>query len=89
MQFRVALALFATAVMAQDLSGAPACSRSCFLDSFPVSGCSDQTDFACICASSDYIDTVTFCVLGACSADDVVKTLTWAQDTCAAAGVPI
>jgi hypothetical protein len=92
MQFSAALlAVFATAVMAQgpDLSGAPECSRDCFTDNFPVSDCTDQTDFACACASTAYFDAVTLCVLGACGAEDVAKTLTWAQETCAEAGVPI
>ncbi|KAI9150169.1 CFEM domain-containing protein [Paramyrothecium foliicola] len=90
MQFLTILSVLATAVVAQDLSGVPVCARQCFLDSFPISGCADRTDFACICRSTDYNDAVTLCVLTSCSdAEDVAKTLAWAQKTCADAGVPI
>ncbi|KAL2877508.1 hypothetical protein SGCOL_007252 [Colletotrichum sp. CLE4] len=90
MQFTtVAVAFFASLVAAQDLSLLPYCARPCFVDNFPVSGCADQTDFACICASSAYNTAVTNCVLGACEIADALAALTWSQNTCAAAGVPI
>ncbi|KAK1457418.1 CFEM domain-containing protein [Colletotrichum paranaense] len=63
--------------------------RPCFVDNFPISGCTDQTDFACICASSAYNSAVTTCVLGACELTDALAASSWAQATCAAAGVPI
>ncbi|EXF77248.1 CFEM domain-containing protein [Colletotrichum fioriniae PJ7] len=90
MQFTtVAVAFFASLVAAQDLSLLPDCARPCFVDNFPISGCTDQTDFACICASSAYNSAVTTCVLGACQLSDALAASTWAQNTCAAAGVPI
>ena len=93
MQLRaVLLSVLATAVMAQDpdLSGVPVCARNCFLDNFPISKCTDRTDFACICRSTDYNDAVTLCVLVACpKPEDVATTLAWAQETCRKAGVPI
>ncbi|OHE98535.1 CFEM domain-containing protein [Colletotrichum orchidophilum] len=90
MQFKtVAIASFASFVAAQDLSLLPDCARPCFVDNFPVSGCTDQTDFVCICASDAYNNAVTSCVLGACQTADVLAALDWATNTCNAAGVPI
>ncbi|KAK1984317.1 CFEM domain-containing protein [Colletotrichum cereale] len=90
MQFKVtAVAIFASLVAAQDLSVLPDCARPCFVDSFSVSGCASQTDFACLCASDAYNNAVTTCVLGACQAADVLAALDWASNTCSAAGVPI
>ncbi|KAK1968585.1 CFEM domain-containing protein [Colletotrichum eremochloae] len=90
MQFKIAaVAFFASLVAAQDLSLLPNCARPCFVDSFPLSGCASQTDFACICASSAYNNAVTTCVLGACQTADILAALNWATNTCKAAGVPI
>ncbi|KAK1999633.1 CFEM domain-containing protein [Colletotrichum falcatum] len=90
MQFKIAVvALFASLVAAQDLSTLPDCSRPCFVDNLPLSGCASQTDFACVCASTAYNNAVTSCVLGACESADVLATVDWANKTCTAAGVPI
>ncbi|KAF6812542.1 CFEM domain-containing protein [Colletotrichum sojae] len=90
MHFKTAaIALFASFVAAQDLSFLPDCARPCFVDSFPISGCASQTDFACICASTAYNNAVTACVLGACQTADVIAALDWATQTCNSVGVPI
>lgn len=57
----------ATMATAQDPSELPECAQPCFIDNIPETGCSGQEDFECLCADSNYIDTVTTCVLGACS----------------------
>lgn len=62
----ITIFLAATAT-AQDPSELPACAQPCFIDNIPATGCSGQEDFECLCADSDYINTVTTCVLGACS----------------------
>lgn len=52
---------------AQDPSELPACAQPCFIDNIDGTSCSGQEDFECLCADSDYINTVTTCVLEACS----------------------
>ncbi|KAH8903911.1 hypothetical protein BR93DRAFT_884176 [Coniochaeta sp. PMI_546] len=90
MQFKITIiAMLASLCAAQDLSGLPACSQPCFINAFPDSGCSDPTDYACLCASSTFNNEVTLCTLGACGAADQIATITWAQATCEAAGVPL
>ncbi|KAK2022750.1 CFEM domain-containing protein [Colletotrichum zoysiae] len=90
MQFKsTAVAFFASLAVAQDLSQLPDCAEPCFVNSFPLSGCSSQTDYACICASSAYNSAVTTCVLGACQFLDALAAQEWASKTCSAAGVPI
>lgn len=60
--------LFLTALStAQDPSELPECAQPCFIDNVPDTGCGGQEDFECLCSDPDYIDTVTTCVLGACS----------------------
>ncbi|WYZ43050.1 hypothetical protein EsH8_VI_000749 [Colletotrichum jinshuiense] len=89
MEFKTAaIAFFASIVAAQDLSLLPDCARPCFVDNFPVSGCASDTDFACICASTEYNNAVTACVLGACEISDVLAALNWATETCDSVGVP-
>ncbi|TEA10139.1 GPI-anchored CFEM domain protein B [Colletotrichum sidae] len=91
MHFRTAAVVFAASfVTAQDISQLPDCSRACFVDNFPVSGCASQTDFACLCASSAYNTAVTSCILASgCSTEDVPASLNWATATCESVGVPI
>ncbi|CAM1503739.1 Fc.00g013300.m01.CDS01 [Cosmosporella sp. VM-42] len=82
-------ALFATAVIGQDLSELPPCAVPCFVDNFGASGCQDTTDFACLCVSDAYISAVTACVATSCDSDDISATLAWATKTCEEADSPL
>ncbi|KAG9251573.1 CFEM domain-containing protein [Emericellopsis atlantica] len=90
----IAAAFLATLCAAQDapdLEGLPECAQPCFVDNVPISGCDDASDFACLCGSSEYINTVTTCVLveSGCSLTVALEARGWAEDTCEEAGVPI
>ena len=65
----ITLFLAATST-AQDPSELPECAQPCFIDNIPDTGCSGQEDFECLCANDAYINTVTTCVLGACSLNE-------------------
>lgn len=65
------LAVAATTVFAQDLTGLPTCAQACFTDNFANSACAD-TDIACLCADSVFFGDVEICVLTDCSTDDAV-----------------
>ncbi|KAH8887054.1 hypothetical protein GQ53DRAFT_827607 [Thozetella sp. PMI_491] len=90
MQFKtVIIAALASVAAAQDLSELPTCAQPCFTDNFDLSGCDSTDDYACLCASSDYNNAVTLCVVDACDSDDQIAAITWATATCDAVGVPI
>ncbi|KAH6664727.1 hypothetical protein F5X68DRAFT_250202 [Plectosphaerella plurivora] len=82
------LALFAGLVAAQDITLIPDCSRSCFIENIPTSGCTG-IDFVCLCGSESYTPAVIACTVAACSEEDQAATLEWAVATCEAVGVPI
>ncbi|KAJ9165163.1 hypothetical protein NKR19_g670 [Coniochaeta hoffmannii] len=83
------IALLATLVAAQDLSGLPACSAQCFTTALPKSKCADTTDFHCLCASKAFIDDVKKCAVKACKTKEQDITLDWARNECHDAGVGI
>ncbi|PHH67465.1 hypothetical protein CDD82_1471 [Ophiocordyceps australis] len=90
MHFTAAIVAFcAIAVSAQDLSNLPMCAQPCFKEKFSLSGCKDQSDYACLCQSKDYLNAVTDCVMGDCPIPDALATRQWAADKCKAAGHPI
>lgn len=75
-----ALALAATSVLSQDLTGLPACAATCFTDNFANSACA-STDVACLCGDSTFFSDVEICVLTTCdSADTTSKSLFRALD---------
>jgi len=83
MQFKaVAVALFASLALAQNLTGLPDCAVTCFEDNFVNSACAD-TDVACLCADTTFYNDVEDCVLTDCDTDDALTTLTWATNECA------
>jgi CFEM domain len=81
MQFQTilaALALAATSVLSQNLTGLPTCAATCFTDNFANSAC-NSTNVACLCADSTFFTDVEICVLTTCdSADTTSKSLSYA-----------
>jgi hypothetical protein len=70
-----ALALAATSVLSQDLSGLPTCAATCFTNNFANSACA-STDVACLCGDSTFFGDVEICVLTDCdTADATSKSL--------------
>jgi len=84
-----ALALVAAVANAQTLPNIPSCALSCFVTALSSDGCSSLTDFACHCAKTTLIGTITPCVQKACDAADQATVLQDVQSTCQSAGVPI
>ncbi|KAK6529040.1 hypothetical protein TWF694_004260 [Orbilia ellipsospora] len=78
----------AALVSRQGIADIPQCALSCALGSLGSTGCG-QTDFACICKASAFIEGLVPCVKGACSPADYEKTLTAAQGLCQQAGVSL
>ncbi|KAF2405563.1 hypothetical protein EJ06DRAFT_30323 [Trichodelitschia bisporula] len=84
------IAALAASVIAQtpDLSQLPKCATSCVGTGLTTTGCSN-INVNCICASKDWINTLSCCVSKACSEDDQKKTIQFAHDICAPAGVAL
>ncbi|KAK2806877.1 hypothetical protein FQN51_005677 [Onygenales sp. PD_10] len=69
---------------AQGLGGLPKCAQNCALNSIPKD-CG--LDVKCICTADSFIDAITCCVAGDCSAEDQEKTIQFAKGICGTAGI--
>ncbi|OSD00537.1 hypothetical protein PYCCODRAFT_1453309 [Trametes coccinea BRFM310] len=93
MRFFAVLALAAalsTASAAQidrRQAGYPSCALPC-LASADFGSC-DPTDDNCLCHSSGFINSVTSCVVSACSGSDLQQAESAAQQACASVGVTL
>ncbi|KAF3906243.1 hypothetical protein ABW20_dc0102154 [Dactylellina cionopaga] len=89
----IALVASLAAVNAQgstpSITDIPQCALSCALGSLSNTGCASQTDFACICAASSFINGITSCVQGACTQAELETTIKVAQGLCSSAGVSL
>ncbi|KAL1948415.1 hypothetical protein VTO73DRAFT_12490 [Trametes versicolor] len=65
----------------------PACSLPC-LQAADFGTC-DPLDDACLCKSSDFINSTTTCIAGACSGNDLLQAEAAAQSACEAVGVTL
>ncbi|KAF1953572.1 hypothetical protein CC80DRAFT_551218 [Byssothecium circinans] len=93
MRFSLSALAFAASLVfvnAQDLAGIPTCALSCFATAVPASGCS-LSDTACQCTtgSSSIQNSLTSCVPGKCSTDDIAKIAPAVADICKRAGVTV
>jgi hypothetical protein len=82
------LATSAARLVYGQLSAIPSCADSCALNGISATGCA-ETDIACICKASGYIDSVAKCVQSACSQSDQQAALCAAQSLCGSAGVNV
>ncbi|KAF1957316.1 hypothetical protein CC80DRAFT_547230 [Byssothecium circinans] len=84
MRFSIpAIALFASAALAIDISGAPPCAQACLTDNANQSACDpNATEYTCFCADTNYYSLVQSCVLATCSFPDAVATLNWYNSVC-------
>ncbi|KAI0973201.1 hypothetical protein F4678DRAFT_459331 [Xylaria arbuscula] len=65
-----ALAPFIVAVSAQTWNDIPACAQPCILNAVATVTSCGSTDYQCICASRDAVQTAaTSCVITACGVD--------------------
>ncbi|KAL7284696.1 hypothetical protein ACG7TL_002000 [Trametes sanguinea] len=93
MRFFAVLALAAalsTASAAQidrRQAGYPSCALPCLANA--DFGSCDPTDDNCLCHSSGFINSVTSCVLTACSGNDLQQAESAAQQACASVGVTL
>ncbi|WVW78368.1 hypothetical protein I302_100322 [Kwoniella bestiolae CBS 10118] len=69
-------------------AGVPACVVTC-MASAPTTGCSGADDWACLCASTEFINSVGACWTSSCSASDAVYGQAYANQACAFYGVPL
>ncbi|RJE26569.1 CFEM domain protein [Aspergillus sclerotialis] len=70
---------------AQSFSEIPSCARTCATGSIP-SSC-NSIDVSCICSNDSFITDISCCVAKSCSKEDQDKTLNYAKQICAGAGV--
>ncbi|KAF2712401.1 hypothetical protein K504DRAFT_203742 [Pleomassaria siparia CBS 279.74] len=86
----IAFAASIAFVNAQDVTGIPTCALTCFATAVPAAGCS-LTDTKCQCTTGkDSITaSLTSCVPGKCSADDIAKINPAVEAICANAGVTL
>ncbi|KAF2448021.1 hypothetical protein P171DRAFT_462077 [Karstenula rhodostoma CBS 690.94] len=88
--FVPALLVALAGVASAQLADLPQCSLQCFLTALGSDGCSELTDFKCHCEKSDsLLASVTPCVQGACTPDEVSQVIKGVENTCASAGVTI
>ncbi|GAO50396.1 hypothetical protein G7K_4522-t1 [Saitoella complicata NRRL Y-17804] len=78
----------ASIASAQSTDSIPACAVSCLTSLATSSGCS-LTDFNCLCSSTSFVDSLTTCVTGACSATDQQTTFAYAENLCSSVGVTL
>ncbi|WWC86838.1 uncharacterized protein L201_001717 [Kwoniella dendrophila CBS 6074] len=69
-------------------AGVPACVVTC-MASAPISGCKGSDDWTCLCASTEFINSVGACWTSSCSASDAAYGQAYANQACAFYGVPI
>ncbi|KAK6500812.1 hypothetical protein TWF506_003575 [Arthrobotrys conoides] len=84
--FWIAFLLAASAVA--QLDQIPTCALSCAITSLGATGC-PQTDFACICQSTEFISGLAPCIQSSCTQEDRDQTLRAAQLLCANAGIDL
>ncbi|KAJ6262455.1 GPI anchored CFEM domain protein [Drechslerella dactyloides] len=76
-------------LMPRQIAGIPQCALTCALSSLGSTGCTDASDFGCICKASSFIESLIPCVKGACSPADFQGTVEGAQKLCSGAGVTL
>ncbi|TGJ86317.1 hypothetical protein E0Z10_g2455 [Xylaria hypoxylon] len=89
MQFTLAtLATLIAAVSAQTWADIPACAQPCIDDAVATTTTCGATDYPCICANRDALETeATDCVIAACGETVAVNEVLPAVDAaCAAVG---
>ncbi|WWC59527.1 uncharacterized protein I303_102083 [Kwoniella dejecticola CBS 10117] len=69
-------------------SGVPTCVVSC-IASAPTTGCTGPEDWTCLCANTEFINSVGACWTSSCSATDAQYGQAYANQACAFYGVPI
>ncbi|WWD07595.1 hypothetical protein V865_005696 [Kwoniella europaea PYCC6329] len=69
-------------------AGVPTCVITCMAQA-PTTGCSGADDWTCLCASSDFINSVGACWTSSCSAADAAYGQAYANQACSFYGVPI
>ncbi|KAF2006914.1 hypothetical protein P154DRAFT_517371 [Amniculicola lignicola CBS 123094] len=86
----IVLAASLSFVGAQDLTGIPSCSLTCFAAAVSASGCSlTNTECQCTTGRETITNSITACVPSKCSAEDIAKIAPAVQKLCAAAGVTV
>jgi len=83
----VAVGLTASLVSAQ-LESIPPCALGCAINSLGGTGCA-QTDIACICSATAFLEALTPCVQTSCTPEEFAATIEAARQLCAAAGVTL
>ncbi|KAF2965730.1 hypothetical protein GQX73_g7840 [Xylaria multiplex] len=89
MQFTLAtIAALVTAVSAQTWNDIPACAQPCIVEAVAAVTTCGQTDYKCICASRDALQTeATPCILDACGLTVAIgQVLPAVNAACAAVG---
>ncbi|WVQ98134.1 hypothetical protein IAU59_005256 [Kwoniella sp. CBS 9459] len=66
----------------------PVCVSTCMGQS-PTFGCESLSDYACLCASPDYINWVGACWAESCTADEITFGQAYSTQACAFYGVPL
>ncbi|KAL8867207.1 MAG: hypothetical protein Q9174_005811, partial [Haloplaca sp. 1 TL-2023] len=82
-----ALAIALSSTNAQ-IPNIPECATGPAVASFQESGCTDLSDFACICRNQDYISSLLPVIQEACSPEDLQATIDFTTDLCRNNGVP-
>ncbi|WWC68005.1 uncharacterized protein I206_101924 [Kwoniella pini CBS 10737] len=91
------MAPFQTIIQRQDstnstagdtTSGVPQCVVTCIATA-PTAGCSGSDDWTCLCANTDFINSVGACWTSTCSSTDAQYGQAYANQACAFYGVPI
>ncbi|PSN67405.1 hypothetical protein BS50DRAFT_574104 [Corynespora cassiicola Philippines] len=86
----VALVVSFAAVNAQDLSGIPNCALPCFATAVPASGCSiSDTECQCTTGRDSITQSITECVPGKCSSEDIASLASAVEGICQRAGVTV
>ncbi|WVF69716.1 hypothetical protein IAT40_004495 [Kwoniella sp. CBS 6097] len=66
----------------------PVCVGTCMGQS-PTFGCESLSDYACLCASPDYINWVGACWAESCTADEITFGQAYSAQACSFYGVPL
>ncbi|KAI4247254.1 MAG: hypothetical protein L6R40_001597 [Gallowayella cf. fulva] len=73
---------------AQSLADVPGCASAAAISSFTSSGCSVD-DAACICKNQSFLASLLPLIEGACSPEELKKTVDITTKFCSDAGVPL
>ncbi|MCJ1451986.1 hypothetical protein MMC28_002326 [Mycoblastus sanguinarius] len=73
---------------AQSLASLPKCAQSAASTGISSSGC-ELTDFTCICKASAFLQSLEGLIDSECDPADQQATLSFAQEVCNSAGVPL